>query len=290
MKKLPYIYIILASVLWGTSGLFVYYLSGFGLSSVQMTCIRTSTAAVCTVIYALVRNRELFKANPKELFLFFLIGVSLFLTGTFYFLAMQASSVSTAVVLMYTAPIFVMIYSVSFLGEKLTGFKTLSVVFMLIGCALVSGIIGGLVFSIRGIVMGIMAGLSYSMYNIVTKIGMRKGSNPVSASMYCFIFAAIISFFVSNPSNVVEIILRNEAKVSLAMLACGVCTCILPYLFYTLALRKIPAGTASALAVVEPMAATVFSVAFLDEKLQLFPFIGIVLIISSVFMLSRVKE
>lgn len=290
MKTLPYIYIILASVLWGTSGLFAGFLSEAGLTSIQMTGIRTSVAAVSMILYALIGNRRLFKATPKEIALFVLSGIALFLTGTFYFMAMQASSVSTAVVLMYTAPIFVMIYSVSFLGERLTPLKIFSVAIMLVGCCFVSGIIGGMVLNLRGIILGLLSGLAYSMYNIVTRIEMKNGSNPVSASMYCFIFAAIIALFVSNPLGIVQTALKCGAGVSVVMLLCGVCTCILPYFFYTMALKSIPAGTASSLAITEPMSATIFSILFLGERPSVFSMFGIILIICSVFLLSRVKE
>ena len=43
------------------------------------------------------------------------------------------------------------------------------------------------------------------------------------------------------------------------------------------------------LGIVEPMAATVFSVIFLDEKLRLLPEIGIALILAAVFMLGKAE-
>jgi D-glycero-D-manno-heptose 1,7-bisphosphate phosphatase len=54
-----------------------------------------------------------------------------------------------------------------------------------------------------------------------------------------------------------------------------------------MALRDVPAGTASALSIVEPMSATVFSVAFLNEKMTVPAVCGIVLILLAVFLLSR---
>ena len=77
--------------------------------------------------------RTAFKTNWKDLLIFIAIGVCLFGTGTAYFIAMQVTSVSTAVVLMYTAPIYVLIFSVLFLGEKLSLPKGLAVAGMLVG-------------------------------------------------------------------------------------------------------------------------------------------------------------
>jgi len=70
--------------------------------------------------------------------------------------------------LMYTAPIFVMTYSVIFLGEKLTLKKFISLVFVVVGCAFISGIFGGVKFSLWGVISGLLAGITYSAYNIIS--------------------------------------------------------------------------------------------------------------------------
>jgi drug/metabolite transporter (DMT)-like permease len=77
-------------------------------------------------------------------------------------------------------------------------------------------------------------------------------------------------------------------------LGLGICTFVFPFLLYTFALRELPAGTASALGIIEPMAATVFSVLILEEPLSLPSGIGIVLVLISVVLLgvaeNTVKE
>ncbi len=288
MKK-SFIYIILAGILWGSSGIFVHYLAPLGLSSMQMTAARSIVGTICVAVYLLIRNRKAFSVTGKELALCIGSGMGFFFTGTCYFASMQMTSVSTAVVLMYTAPILVMIYSVAFLGEKLTGFKALSVVIMLVGCALVSGIVGGFKFDLIGIAVGFASGIAYSAYNIFTKLQMRNKCHPITATMYCFVFAAAISILVCKPLEIVDVVVRTPHSLIL-LVSCGICNCVLPYVFYTLALKELPAGTASSLGIVEPLAATVFSVTLLDEKLTVFSVIGIILIIGAVLMLSKNKE
>jgi len=179
-----------------------------------------------------------------------------------------------------------MVYTVLFLGEKLTKIKLISLVGMLMGCALVSGIIGGFKFKPLGILLGIMSGFAYAAYNISTKIEMQHKCNPASASMYCFIFMTVVSAFFARPAEVAAIAV-SEPSSALLMVGCGLFTCVFPYFLYTLALKNIPAGTASSLSIVEPLSATILSVVFLDEKLDLFSACGIVLILGAVFLLSR---
>lgn len=290
MKKMGLIYIVLASILWGTSGIFVKFLAPYGITSLQMTFIRGIVASLSMCIFILITNRNLFKTNFKEILLFIGSGASFFLTASCYYQSMQLTSVSTAVVLMYTAPIFVMIYSVSFLGEKLSTMKILSVAGMLVGCALTSGIIGDLKFDAVGIAVGFLSGIAYASYNIFTKIEMKKGINPMKANLYCFLFSVILGLIVSKPAGIMDAIVITPSVVIPLCIGMGIFACILPYFLYTIALREIPAGMASSLGILEPMAATILSVVILGEKLSIYSIVGIVLILGSVFLLSREKQ
>ncbi len=287
MKKSAFIYVVTAGILWGTSGIFFNLLKPFGFTPMQMTAMRGIISGIVLVCYALICNRELFRVSLKEFVIFACSGVSILCTGGCYFSAIQASSVSTAVILMYTSPVLVMIYSVAFLGEKLNVLKIVSVLLMVVGCALVAGITGGMRFSFYGILLGLGASVSYSAYNIFTKIEMMHKCSSLSATLYCFIVMAIASFFVSDPVEIVNITAQNPVAVIPLMLGIGICTGILPYFFYTLALRDIPAGTASSLSIIEPMSATVFSMVFFQEKIGFAAACGIILILVAVFILNR---
>lgn len=291
MKKRAFIYVIIAGVLWGTSGIFFNLLKPFGFSPLQMTAMRGVVSGIVMFLYALICNRAVFKISLKEFITFACSGVSVFGTASCYYAAIDASSVSTAVILMYTAPVFVMAYSVAFLGEKLNLPKIVAVILMIIGCALVSGIIGGMKMSILGVALGLASGLAYSAYNIFTKIEMMHKSSSLSATLYCFMVMGAVSLMFSNPSQIVEITSKNPQGILPLIIGIGVCTCVLPYMFYTLALKDIPAGTASALSIIEPMSATIFSILIFHDKIDVFGGCGIILILVAVFILNKsVKE
>ncbi len=289
MKTKAFIYIIIAGILWGTSGIFVHFLTPYGFSSVQMTAVRGLVSFIGMAIYAALSNKKLFRIKASDLLFFVPIGITLFSSAYLYYTAMTMTSVSTAVVLMYMAPVYVMVFSVIFLKEKFSALKLISLVAMLIGCCLVSGIIGGIAFNSIGILFGFLSGISYATYNIVTKIALKRGRNAVSASVYSFLVMAIISMSIANPPDIADKAMENPWPAIPLLIGLGIATFVIPYFLYTLAMRDLPAGTASALGIVEPMAATVFSVIFLEEKLKLLPAIGIVLILVSVFMLGRAE-
>ena len=290
MKMRAFVYIIVAGILWGTSGIFVHFLTPYGFSSVQMTAVRGLVSFIGMAIYALLINKSLFRFKLKDIAFFIPIGVTLFTTAAFYYASMTMTSVSTAVVLMYMAPVYVMVFSVLFLGEGFSPLKLASIAAMLVGCALVSGIIGGISFDVLGIVLGILAGVSYATYNVVTKVALKKGINAVTATVYSFLVMAIVAISASKPHVIVEKAIDNPFPVIPLLIGLGIVTFVIPYFLYTLAMRDLPAGTASALGIVEPMAATVFSVIFLDEKLGWLPAIGIVLILAAVFALGKAED
>lgn len=287
MKIKAFIYIIVAGILWGTSGLFVHFLSPYGFSSIQMTAVRGLVSFIAMAVYALIKDRRLFKFKPKEIVYFIPIGTTLFATAALYYSAMTMTSVSTAVVLMYMAPVYVTVFSILCLGEKFSGLKISSISAMLVGCALVSGIIGGIAFDGVGILLGILSGVSYATYNIVTKIALKNGVNAVTTTVYSFLVMAIIAISVSSPAQIIEKATDTPLPTIPLLIGLGIVTFVIPYFLYTLAMRDLPAGTASALGIVEPMAATVFSVLFLDEKLGWLSAIGIALILGAVFALGK---
>ncbi len=295
MKTKAFILIIIAGILWGTSGIFANYLRPQGFTSLQMTSMRSIVSVSVLTIYILIKDRSLFKVRPAELLIFLFNGLAFLATATFYYEAMdRLNSESTAVVLMYTAPVMVMVFSVFFLGEKFNKLKGVATALMLVGCCFVAGLVelitsGSMVFNGLGLLIGFMSGVTYSAYNIITKIAMQKKSNPVTCTFYTFLFAAIASL-ISNPVDLVSHFGEKPALTVPLSVLLGIVTCISPYFLYTLAMRDLPAGTASALGIIEPMAATVFSVTVLHKELSVYSIIGIVMILGAVVLLSKADE
>ena len=158
---------------------------------------------------------------------------------------------------------------------------------MIVGCARVSGFIGGIKFNIMGIIFGVLSGVAYSAYTIFTKIEMKSNINPLTASLYCFAFMAVMALAVANPAEISENILNMPFKMTPLLVLLGVCTSVLPYFLYTLSLRSLPAGTASALSTTEPLAATLYSVILFGEQISISSLIGILLILGPVILLGR---
>lgn len=290
MKKNGLIYITIAGLLWGTSGIFVNFLTPYGLSPMQITGARGTFALIAIGLYLVIFARDLFKAKWSHLPLFALSGLMMYVTSGFYYISINETSMATSVILMYTAPVYVIIFSVLFLGEKLSFTKIISILGVICGCALVSGVVGGMKFNLLGVVMGLASGITYSIYNIIVKVEMSKKANAFTATFYCYVFMALFSWIVTPPSGFIPVISREPLKIIILMAGLGIFTSCLPYFLYTLGLKTMPAGVAASLGVLEPLAATVYGVLFFNEELGIFNIIGIVLIVASVITLGKIKE
>ena len=74
MKTKAFIYVIIAGIAWGTSGIFVNLLAPYGVTSLQMTALRGTVCFLCLSVYLLIRDRKLFRATPRQMLLYFCIG------------------------------------------------------------------------------------------------------------------------------------------------------------------------------------------------------------------------
>ncbi|MBO5939401.1 MAG: DMT family transporter [Clostridia bacterium] len=289
-QKKALIFIILAGLLWGSSCLFVSALKPYGFTSLQMTGMRGILAGIGMTVYGLLVDRKCFRVKLPWLFVFACNGICLFLTAFFYYSAMPLTGTPTAVILMYTSTIFVMIFSVVVWRERFTTLKAISVVCMLAGCCLVSGIVGGLKLHLVGMIFALGSGLTYTTYNILTKFSARHGQNAVSVTVYGFLTMSVISLFVVEPQETFPIIASDPLKILPLILGMGICTFIVPYFLYTLSLQDLDAGTAASLGVVEPMAATVYSVIFLREPMTVYSVIGVLLVLIAVVLLGKTEN
>ena len=286
MKIKAFIYIILAGILWGSQTVFVYFLKPYGFSSFQLTAVRAVVSFAFMAVYALIKDKSAFKIRFKDLLVCLGVGVCLFVTAAAYYVAMDMTTTATAVVIMYMSPVYVMIFSVLFFKEKISSVKLAALILVIGGSILVSGAVGGeLSFNFVGLAFAFLSGLTLAGYNIFTKLGSQNGCKTLSTTLYGFMFMSVFALVFGDPVGTVKLASAAPLITLPLLIALGIVTCVTPYFLYNLAVDHIPVGTAAALAVIDPMAATVCSV-FIGETLTVYPIIGIVLVLSAVVLLG----
>ena len=280
--------IILAGCFWGSMGIFVRRLSTFGFSPIQIVSLRITVAALAFSLLLLIKDRSGFRIAPRDLPLFLGLGFGSILFFTVcYFSAITIMPLSTAAILLYTSPIWIMLMSVLFFREKLNRIKLTALALAFAGCVLVSGISGeGL--TLTGLLLGLGSGIGYGLYSILGTVALRKYS-PYTVTTYTFLFAAAGSWLVCQPADMISKIAAADNLTGLLLFCVltGLVTAVIPFLAYTLGLRTVEASRAGILATIEPLVATLVGIVVFSEPLTLLSGLGIVLILAAVILLNR---
>ena len=284
------ILIIIAGLFWGSMGIFVRRLNALGFTSIQVACLRLTTAGVLFALILLIKDPKGFRIKLKDIPLFLALGlVSILFFTCCYFTAIRLMTMSTAAILLYTSPIWVMILAIIFLKEKYSVQKLIALILAFTGCVLVSGF-GGKV-TVVGVLVGLGSGLGYGLYSIFGTFALKKYT-PYTVTCYTFLIAGFGSIFASNPADLAAKISAVGNKLSLFgfVLLTAVVTAVIPFLLYTLGLNRTTAGRAAVLATVEPAAATLFGLFVMKETIGPVAVFGILLVFAAIIVLSIKKK
>lgn len=289
--------ILLAGVLWGSMGLFVRGLNADNMASLEIVEIRVLVSSIIMGLFMLFYDRSMFRIKLKDLWCFIGTGVfSLTFFNLCYFKTILMTSMSVAAILLYTAPIIVVLLSAIFFKEKITRLKVLAMIMTFIGCFFVTGIAGNLLsggmsemsLSFKGILIGLGSGLGYAMYSIFGRFALERGYKSLTISFYTFLFSFIASVLIQSPVTIAEKIIQGRTVNDIFLcLGIAVVATVLPYILYTYGLSGAENGKASIMASIEPVVATILGIIFFKESLSWDGILGVVLVLAAIILLQR---
>lgn len=288
---MPYILVLIAGVSWGLIGVFTKAIDTLGFTEMQMLFVKGVLATAVLLVITFFKDRsQLRLKNWKDIRYFVGTGIISFTFFSWaYMKAVNLTSLGVAAVLLYTAPTFVMLFSILLFGEKMTKTKGIVLLMTFVGCILVTGLLeGGLTFTWQGIVIGLAAGVGYALYSIFGTYAIRAGYGSLSISFYTFLMATLTMTFLVEPVTVVTQITEMgqwPLAISFALL-----TTVVPYLTYTKGLSGLPASKASVTATIEPVVAAILGIVVFHESVTMLKLTGIVLVLSSVVVMGRTEQ
>ncbi len=286
MKTKGLIFVIFACIFWGMIGVFNSGLNKAGFESMTLAAWRCIISAIALWIYVLITKKGKVKITFKQLLATAGEGISFFLMALAYFVSINKTSAATASVLLTTAPVMVMAFSVIFWHERLTLIKVLSVFVSLIGCAFMAGLGADTKFSAIGIILALLAAVAYAGYSIFTKMSLKLGVDSELNIAYSFLFSALAALLCTSPVKNINALASSDFKSIILLIGMAVVTGALAGLMYTKGMKLLPAGVTAAFAALEPLVSTTMSVVFLNERLSFTMVLGIIMILSAVTALS----
>lgn len=291
MKKLAPWAILAAAALWGCMGLFVRRLSAAGLGPLEIAQLRITTGLALLGLYLGLFHRDRLRVRLRDLWCFFGTGVvSLLLFSFCYFRTMELTSLAVAGVLLYTAPVFVMLLSIALFRERAGGAQWVALAMAVGGCALVSGVGSGDAVSLRGLLLGLGAGLFYALYSIFGRYAIRRGYGAWTITFYTFLFCAAGCALLCDWGQLAAVLGAPGADLWGLTACMGLTTGFAAYLLYTWGLRFLPSSRASILASLEPAVAALVGVAVFHERISWAVAAGIGLVLGAIAVLSLGKS
>lgn len=257
-----------AAVLWGISGIASKYLLNHQVRPSDLLAIRTTIAAALILLWLAIASPRLLRIDRADVSYFLILGICGLASHQYlYYLGLERTSVGFALLLQYTAPLFVMAYGLLTKTESMTAGKALAACAAIGGCVLmVVGQEGGIGHaSLIGGAFALASAITSAFYTLYAKHGLRRyDARPVLA--YAFLSSAIVWQIFRPPWTLP--LTSYDAKTWVLILYLSSIATVLPFGLYLASLRYLEASRTNLTAMVELVVATALAWLWLGEEMQ----------------------
>lgn len=271
--------LILSMTIFGTIGIFKEYIP---ISSGLLAMLRGIIGSLFLLMLFLLSRKKINYKSIKNNFLLLIIsGTAIGFNWILLFEAYNNTSIATATLSYYMAPIFVILASPIFLKEKLSIKQIICSMLAILGMIFVSGIFNEAFSGVRdlvGVFFGLGAALLYACVIILNKKIVEVDSferTIIQLAAAGIIFIPYTIFFENNAH-----IVWNSNLIFLILLVCFLHTGI-TYGLYFYSINHIKAQTVAIYSYIDPIVAIILSAIFLKQELTVNSIIGAVLILGA---------
>ena len=294
-----YFYIGSAAFLWGISATlgraaFTGHLlpGGASLKTIDPLILSQSrtTLSLAVLLPVLLARRGAsgLRVPGRDLLRFFLLGIlGVAASNYLYYLAIQRTNVATAIILQYTAPVWVLLYTVArgAQGRRPSLRRIAAVGLAVVGCALAVGIVGsgGFRMDTVGVIAALLAALSFAFYNV--------GGHSVLARydrwkvlLWVLVAASTFWIFVNPPWKIIAA--HYGWQPWGFMLVFSLLSVLGPFSCYFAGLQHLEPTRAIVASCLEPVFSIVLAALVLGELLRPMQTVGIVLVLVAIVLIQ----
>lgn len=261
-RKGAIILLILSSILWSLGGVFIKLVN---LNPIAIAGFRSIISAIFII---LVTRRFKFDFSKDQIIcaIFYSLTVFLFVGAT------KLTTAASAIMLQYTAPIYVAFLSYALLKERILMIDWISSFFVIIGMLLF--FIGKLSFNnLLGNLLAILSGISFAGLAIFMR--KQKDKSPIDS----IIIGNILTGIVALPFSFNKV----PDKFSIfGLILLGTIQLGLPYMLYSRAIKSINAFEAVLIPVIEPILNPIWTLIVLNERPTVWTIFGGTIVLLSV--------
>jgi drug/metabolite transporter (DMT)-like permease len=294
-----YFYIGSAAFLWGISATlgraaFTGHLlpGGASLKTIDPLILSQSRATLSLAVLLPVllarRGASALRVPGRDLLRFFLLGIlGIAASNYLYYLSIQRTNVATAIILQYTAPVWVLLYTVArgAQGRRPSLRRIAAVGLAVVGSALAVGFVGsgGFRMDMVGVVAALLAAFSFAFYNV--------GGHSVLARydrwkvlLWVLVAASTFWIFVNPPWKIIAA--HYGWQQWAFMLVFSLLSVLGPFSCYFAGLQHLEPTRAIVASCLEPVFSIVLAALVLGELLRPMQTVGIVLVLVAIVLIQ----
>lgn len=276
--------LILSMVIFGTVGIFRRFIPA---PSSQIALVRGIIGTVVLIGYMLLTKQSINRTAVRKNFWALLYsGAAIGFNWILLFEAYCYTSVATATLCYYLAPILVIIGASILLKERLSMRKILCTAAALVGMVFVSGVLDTGISSVsemKGILYGLGAAVLYASVILTNKQMPDIPALDKTIFQLGFASLALLPYVLltegfDEPLDGIEIILL----IIVGMVHTGIA-----YLLYFGSMKNLKAHTVAILSYIDPVLAILLSALLLREPMSIASAVGAVLILGAAYISER---
>jgi len=281
------ILVALGASSYGMLTTFVKMAYAEGYTSYEITFSQMLLGLIGLIIINLlfVREKQVYteETETKSILKLMAAGTSLGLTSIFYYISVKYIPVSIGIVLLMQS-VWMGVLFEAVMAKKKPGInKILAVIVILIGTVLATNMLmSDIELDWRGVGWGLLAAVSYTV-TIYTSNTLALHLHSFRRSLWMMLGGTLIIAIISAPYLIEQFNLEIFMKWGLLLALFGT---ILPPILFTSGMPKINVGLGAIISSVELPVAVLLAYLLLDEVVNIYQWIGIIIILASVFLMN----
>jgi len=263
--------LVLTGLLWSTGGFLIKLISW---PPMIIAGFRSGLTALIIIIYSKPSTLK-FSFNTWAGALCYTLMVICFVSAN------KITTAGNVILIQFTAPVYVALFSFSFLGEKSTKIDWIAIFIILLGLGFF--FIDEISFNqLWGKILALLSGFGFAGLTLFMR--KQKHGRPIDSVL----LGNIITFLLCVPFYFDGI--SYDVRSWSLILFLGIIQLGLPYILYSIAIRHVSALDAIIYPVVEPICSPVFALLFLGEYMSATAQIGGALVILGIVGRGLLKE
>ena len=270
------------------------------MDAFRLTQIRSTGAGLILLAFAIIKGKDQLRARKeeiKDLILFGIIGVAA--VTSFYFFAIKYLFVSVALIIEFTASIWIALYLKFVKKKHISPIMWLGIACAFFGLILVSQIWSGSTLHPLGVAVAFADAFALAYYFITAE---RLTQTRTSLSLMTWgigvaaIFWAIILPWWSFPFEYLTDSYSLSGNLSgynapgwALLLWIIIIGTVIPYLLTVTGIRELSAGTSSVIGMIEPIFAGVIAWIILNEALSGIQLVGCAVVLFGIYLADKAK-